>query len=281
MSGIRFEPRKAGPRAATFAPEDNPAGLIDADHPAVLARAAVCIRGEPDERSRAQAIFRFVRDGILLGWGFRYATPKASEVLRAGFGSPVAKTTLLVALLRAAGIRARPMFLRLHSGILHGFLAGPPRYLPHSYAEIVVAGRRTATDAHVPDPLLRAHAAERLRASGLLMGWGLHCEASRDWDGSADCFSLWVDNGTVPGLSSDRRALPFRDAAHYLGQPGPGTLGGGPHGWLGNIRLALAGRRLRQLRRELAQATAAARPMRLSSASCPGDSGSVSGPSTF
>ena len=38
MSGIRFEPRKAGPRAATFAPEDNPAGLIDADHPAVQGR---------------------------------------------------------------------------------------------------------------------------------------------------------------------------------------------------------------------------------------------------
>ncbi len=124
-------------------------------------------------------------------------------------GSPVAKTTLFVALLRAAGLDARPMFLRLHSGLLHGVLKGPPRYLPHSFAEVVVEGRRTATDAYIPDPLLKRYATERLHHSGLLMGWGLHCEAATDWDGTGDRFCQWVDNGTVPGLSPDRRPLPL------------------------------------------------------------------------
>ena len=280
MAGTRIQAPETA-RGASTSPAASAAGLIDAHHPAVIARAAVCIRGEPDERSRAGAIFRFVRDGILLGWQFRYATPKASEVLRAGMGSPVAKTTLLVALLRAAGLNARPMFVPLHSGILHGFFHGPPRYIPHSYAEVEVAGRRTATDAHVPDPLLRSYASERLRTTGLLMGWGLHCEAAGDWDGSADRFSLWLDNGTVPGLSPDQRPLPFRDAAHYLSQPGPEAVPGGPHRWLGDLRLAAAGRRLQRLRSRLAGESTPDRRVALRTAPCPGDSGSASAPSRF
>jgi hypothetical protein len=254
--------------------------LIDANHPAVLARAAVCIRGEPDERGRATAIFRFVREEIVLGWSLRYATLRASEVLRAGMGSPVAKTTLFVALLRAAGLNARPMFMRLHSGFLHGLFSGPARYLPHSCAEVVVDGRRTATDAYVPDALLRAHAAANLRASGLLMGWGLHCEAACDWDGTADRFCQWVNNGTVPGLSPDPCPMPFRDAADYLCQAGSGSIPGGPDRWLSHLRLTAAGHRLRRLRRQLARGKAARR-VAISSLPCPGDSGSVSGPSRF
>jgi transglutaminase-like putative cysteine protease len=89
-----------------------PTGLIDCDHPAVMAFAARHGHGS-DDRSRAVALYYAVRDG------FRYdpyridLSPhgmKASTVLDKGYGWCVPKATLLAAACRAIGIPARVGF---------------------------------------------------------------------------------------------------------------------------------------------------------------------------
>lgn len=89
-----------------------PTGLVDSDHPAVIAFAADHARGT-DARARAVALYYAVRDG------FRYdpyridLSPlgmRASRVLALGFGWCVPKATLLAAACRAAGIPARVGF---------------------------------------------------------------------------------------------------------------------------------------------------------------------------
>jgi transglutaminase-like putative cysteine protease len=89
-----------------------PTGLIDSDHPAVMAFAGRHGHGS-DDRSRAVALYYAVRDG------FRYdpyridLSPhgmKASTVLDKGYGWCVPKATLLAAACRAIGIPARVGF---------------------------------------------------------------------------------------------------------------------------------------------------------------------------
>lgn len=93
------------PSPSTLAPTP----LIDSDHPAVISFAAEHARGA-DERERAVALYRAVRDG------FRYdpyrvdLSPqgmRASSVLALGHGWCVTKAALLAAACRAAGLPAR------------------------------------------------------------------------------------------------------------------------------------------------------------------------------
>lgn len=87
-----------------------PAAMVDADHPAVVAFAREATAGAQDDRERATRLYYAVRDG------FRYDPYRvdlsqdglrASRVLQDGFGWCVPKATLLAAACRAVGIPAR------------------------------------------------------------------------------------------------------------------------------------------------------------------------------
>jgi transglutaminase-like putative cysteine protease len=103
--------------------------IIDADHPAVKAAALQLVSTATDEAERARRLFEFVRDEIAhtgdLGGG--PVTCRASDVLRERTGICYAKSHLLAALLRAAGIPAGLCYQRLagdgpgESFVLHGF----------------------------------------------------------------------------------------------------------------------------------------------------------------
>ena len=87
-----------------------PASMIDAGHPAVIAFARDAVDGARDDRERAVRLYLAVRDG------FRYDPYRidlsasglsASRVLADGYGWCVPKAALLAAACRAVGVPAR------------------------------------------------------------------------------------------------------------------------------------------------------------------------------
>lgn len=95
----------AGPSAASLAPT----GLLDSDHPAVVAFAQRHAEGA-SARERAMALYLAVRDGIRYDPYHFDITPhgmRASTALALNKGWCVPKAALLAAVCRAAGIPAR------------------------------------------------------------------------------------------------------------------------------------------------------------------------------
>ena len=99
----------------------------DCDHFAVRRAAAEVVDGAASERAAAVALFRFVRDRVAYTfgpWGIR-----ASQTLVRGEGTCTNKSNLLVALLRAAGIRAGYGVLSVNGKEYFGSIA--PAYFKH------------------------------------------------------------------------------------------------------------------------------------------------------
>ena len=95
--------------------------VINADHPAVLARARALRQHQSNKEALACATYRFVRDQIRHSGDARSAimTCSASEVLEARTGWCFAKSHLLAASLRANAIPAALAYQRL-AGITPG-----------------------------------------------------------------------------------------------------------------------------------------------------------------
>lgn len=89
--------------------------ILDADHPAVAAKAAALAEAGASDTVVAEAAFLFVRDAIRHSLDYRQnpVTCAASEVLTHGTGYCYAKAHLLAALLRARGIPAGLCYQRL------------------------------------------------------------------------------------------------------------------------------------------------------------------------
>lgn len=85
-----------------------PTATIDADHPAIIAKAQQLIAGLNSDVEQARALFEWVRDAIphSRDIGAEVVTCSASQVLKAGTGICFAKSHLLAALLRAIDIPA-------------------------------------------------------------------------------------------------------------------------------------------------------------------------------
>jgi hypothetical protein len=227
------------------------------------------VRGCRTDQERALALFELVQHRVRYGWTLGEMSLPASSVLHRGVGSGLGQARLFAALLRAADIPARARYLRLHGEILHGWLRRCPDHIPHAVTEAWLGGRWLATDAYVLDPAVYRIARKALDRSGLLIGWGLHCEGNGTWDGATDSFCQWLDNGTVPGLT---RSEPGLDPATARAASADGQSPGGrllSRFSLGP-RLLLAGRRVQAARQggadtqsgESAGAKAAARPRR-------------------
>ena len=173
---------------------------IDAGHPAIVAAAERATAGAGTDIERALRLHDLVRD-IPFGWAPAFDEQKASEVLACGIGFCNTKSTLIVALLRAARIPARIHFVGISRRTLRGLIAPPSAYVDHSYTEVLLDGRWIATDSYNVDPALHRAALARLRAENALVGYGVHINGTCHWDGRTDCFSQFVDDGAVPDLS--------------------------------------------------------------------------------
>ncbi len=167
-----------------------PTRHIDSDHPAVISAMRTAVGAAVDPREKAIKVFAFVR-AIPFGFASGFWDNKASDVLRAGRGYCNTKSTLFIALLRAAGIAARQQFVEIDAAVLHGILDPGTAMVDHSYVEVLLDGRWVATDAYIVDPPLFAAAQRRLSAENRLLGYSSHATGSNDWDGVSPSFSQY------------------------------------------------------------------------------------------
>ncbi len=175
---------------------------LDIGHPAVIDAMRRATSGVTTPRERAVRIHDYVRDTIRFGWAPEFYRQKASEVLASGIGYCNTKSTLFVAMLRAAGIPARLHFVGLRAEILHGLISSGTGYVDHSYSEVLIDGRWLRVDSYIVDRPLAIKARARLLREGRVLGYGVHRSGVSEWDGQGDAFSQFVDDGTVAGLGN-------------------------------------------------------------------------------
>ena len=173
---------------------------IDVGHPDIVAAAERATAGARTVVERAVRLHDFVRD-IPFGWAPAFDEQTASQVLASGIGFCNTKSTLLVALLRSVGIPARIHFVGITRRVLRGLISPPQSYVDHSFTEVWLDGRWIGTDSYNVDAAVFRAALARLRAENAQLGYGAHSNGSCEWDGRLDCFSQYVDDGSVPELS--------------------------------------------------------------------------------
>jgi transglutaminase-like putative cysteine protease len=197
-----------------------PTRYINSDHPEIIAASRRLTSGLADDRAKAVAIFKFVRDTIRFGFAAGFYDQTASEVLERGIGFCNTKSTLFVALLRAAGIPARQVFVDIDARILAGLLDTGTTYVDHSYTEVRIGERWVAIDAYIVDPPLFRAAKARLAAEGRTLGYGVHANGTNTWNGAAPSFSQFNDDGAVK--LKTRSAQIYADVgAFYAKHPNP------------------------------------------------------------
>lgn len=166
--------------------------LVDDTHAAITHQVARLVEGHQTPRERAVAIHDFVRDEVRFGFAPHFYAMSAAEVLSAGVGYGNTKSTLFIAMLRAAGIEARQQFVDLDASLLRGLLDLRTPFFDHSYTEVRLDGAWIATDSYVVDrPLFRA-ARAALRAEGRQLGYGVRADGRVDWDGRSPSFVQFV-----------------------------------------------------------------------------------------
>ena len=123
--------------------------VVEVDHPAVRSLSGELRAAHPDDVDFTRAAFEWVRDRIRHSVDAQdpRITVTAGEVLSAGVGLCYAKSHLLVAVARAAGVPAGLCYQQLTGGgepVLHGLVAV---YLAGRWHRQDPRGNRTGIDA--------------------------------------------------------------------------------------------------------------------------------------
>jgi hypothetical protein len=150
------------------------------------------------ERAKALAIYSFVKR-LPYAKRIKLHYPTARDVLEARGGDGDDKVTLLLALMRSAGIPARVRYMEMRGEMLRGLTPGAtPAARP--LAEIWL-GRWVRTDTYIFDAEYVAAARRQLGANGWDCGWGIHAEGDFLWDGKNDAFLGGVPTEKDPMLT--------------------------------------------------------------------------------
>jgi len=174
-----------------------PTPIIDCDHETVKEKASDVTKREERIIEKAISLFYFVRDEI------RFALEEhspASETLKRGTGQCVTKSSLQIALLRAAGIPARYHLVDLISDCLKGIISQEAYegfggvITDHPWCECHLSNKWISCDTLFDEPLYEA---------GLRKGVISKADIPTiDWDGENDVNTMttWIvkDKGRSP-----------------------------------------------------------------------------------
>jgi hypothetical protein len=159
--------------------------LIDLDDPKLRLKAFSLTQLCKTEREKVLAIYGFVKR-LTLCKPFKLRHRTAREVLEAGRGDAEDKATVLVALLRAAGIPARLRYVELDGPMLRSLVSTMTR-AARPLAEIWLE-RWVRTDTYIFDAAYMAAARQRLKDHGWPCGYGIHVAGHSLWNGVEDAF---------------------------------------------------------------------------------------------
>ena len=124
----------------------HPARFVDSDDPTIRAFAQRAVGDARTVKDKALALYAVVRDQVQYDPYIDFFNPaeyRASDVLRAGKGFCVGKSSLLTAAARAAGIAARPGYADVRNHLTSNRLkeqVGDTFYW-HSYTELNIDGK--------------------------------------------------------------------------------------------------------------------------------------------
>ena len=227
-----------------------PSRLADHDDPLVRAVAERLTAGETTPRGKLARLFAYVRDDISFGFPLAGDLVPASEVIRSGSGQCNTKSTLLLALCRAAGIPVRIHFSLIGREIQRGFFKGlsywlMPRQISHSWIEVEIDGRWRRLDAYINDlPLQRAAVAELHRRgwqTGLSVALPTVGEPATDLDLDDERFVQ------MDAVTEDHGI--WDDPAAYYASPAYRNRPGALRSWLYRRVLGHVNERIARLRR--------------------------------
>ena len=195
-----------------------PTTIINSDHPNIVALVNRVAPQDLPQTEKARRIFMFVRDEIKFGFGPRFYDHTASQIANTGRGYCNTKGTLIVAMMRAAGIPARQVFVDIDASILTGIVGPGTPFVDHSYVEILLNGSWLATDAYIIDAPLFAAAQKRLKAEDKSLGYGVHSLGTNEFDETSPTFSQFVA-GRIPALSTRNYGVHADVLAFYEATP--------------------------------------------------------------
>lgn len=192
--------------------------LIDLEDPKLRLRVRALTQLCRNEREKALALYGFVkRLRFTPRPGLRPWT--AREVFDAGCGGANEKATLLVAMLRIAGIPSRIRYV-VTSGEIHRGIPAWLREADRPLVETWLQGRWLRTDTYIFDGDSMAAARQRLRERGWEWGHGIHVGGAAGWNGMESAYL-----GGVP-IECDLMVLRelglVRDELDYRARSRPG-----------------------------------------------------------
>lgn len=188
-----------------------PSPLIDLEDPKLRLRVRSLTQLCKTEREKALAIYGFVKR-LPLARRVKLTLRTARQVYDAGRGDGGEKATLLVAMLRIAGIPARIRVVMLSGEMLRG-ITSSLRETARPLLEIWLNDQWLRTDTFIYDAECMASARQRLKELGWEWGYGIHVSGAMVWNGYEDAFLGGVP--TECDLMVVRDAGLFHDPLQY------------------------------------------------------------------
>jgi hypothetical protein len=160
--------------------------LIDLEDPKLRLRVRSLTQLAKDDREKALAVYGYVKR-LPMARRFKLRLRTARQVLNAGRGDAPDKATLLVAMLRIAGLAARIRYIALRGEILRGLTSNVSQ-AARPLVEVWLNERWVRTDTYIFDATYMAAARQRLKDRGWDWGYGIHVQGEMMWDGREDAF---------------------------------------------------------------------------------------------
>lgn len=154
--------------------------LSDFDHPIVKAKAAELTNKTAADKDKIQNIFNYVRDEIAFGFPANGDIIRASQTIVLKMGQCNTKSTLFLALCKAAGIPARIHFSTIKKEIQRGLFTGiayriMPDTLSHSWIEVKTDGEWIRIDSYINDKGFYAAGKYQLKKRKWNTGFSISC----------------------------------------------------------------------------------------------------------
>lgn len=176
--------------------------LLDLEDPRLRLRERSLTQLCKTDREKALAIYAHVKR-LPFTRPMQLRLRTAREVLDLGQGASPDKATLLVALLRLAGIPCRLRFVQYRGEVMRGLV-------PHLFAnwrpvlEAWLGGQWVGTDTYIFDAVYMAAARQRLRDLGWERGYGIDRDGHGIWNGIEGAWSLGLPPSQDPMALQDQ-----------------------------------------------------------------------------
>jgi len=191
-------------------------GLMDLGDPRLRMRAASLVQLCHNDREKALAVYAFVKRLTYLR-PFKMGPRTAREVLDAGAGDGPDKATLMIALLRLAGVPARLRIVVMRGEIMRG-LVDNLKVISRPFVEAWIDGQWLHTDTYIFDAAYMASARQALKEHNATWGYGVHVEGPMLWTALESTLMSPLPLESDPMVVEDMGC--FHDANHYMASEG-------------------------------------------------------------